>query len=61
MALMSSTTSPIRAAARDNSLTRSVVACAWVTASPAILEESCTCREISRTDDDISSAAEATE
>ncbi len=42
MVLISSTTSPMREAAFDNSLTRSVVARAWPTASPAIRADSCT-------------------
>jgi len=58
---MRSTTSPIRAAALDSSLTRSLVVRAWVTASPAIRADSCTCRLISVTEDDSSSVAEATD
>ena len=61
MVLMSSTTSPMRVAALESSLTRSVVVRAWPTASPAIRADSCTCRLISVTDEAISSVAEATD
>jgi hypothetical protein len=61
MVLMSSTTSPMRAAAFDSSLTRSLVTRAWSTASPAIRADSCTWRLISLTEDDSSSVAEATD
>ncbi|MEY9470169.1 hypothetical protein ABH992_002568 [Bradyrhizobium yuanmingense] len=61
MALMSSTTSPMRAAALDNSLTRSLVCPAWVTASPAMRAEACTWRLISLTEAVSSSAADATD
>src|SRR5713226_8240001 len=61
MVLINSTTSPMRAAAFDNSPTRSLVARACSTASPAIRADSCTWRLISLTDDAISSVAEATD
>jgi hypothetical protein len=61
MVLISSTTSPIRVAALDNSLTRALVVRACCTASPAIFADSCTWRPISRTEDAISSLAEATD
>src|SRR5690242_14641883 len=61
MVLISSTTSPIRVAALDSSLTRSVVVRAWPTASPAIRADSCTWRPISVTDEAISSVEEATD
>ena len=61
MVLISSTTSPIRAAAIESSLTRSVVVRAWLTASPAIRADSCTCRLISLTEEDSSSVAVATD
>ena len=61
MVLISSTTSPIRAAAFDSSPTRSLVLRAWSTASLAIRADSCTWRLISLTDDAISSVAEATD
>src|SRR5260363_27703 len=47
--LISSTTSPIRAAALESSLTCSLVRRAWLTASPAIRADSCTWRLISVT------------
>jgi hypothetical protein len=40
MVLISSTTSPMRAAAFDNSTTRALVCCAWPTASLAMRAES---------------------
>src|SRR5207237_858567 len=61
MVLISSTTSPIRVAAFDSSLTRSVVPRAWPTASLAIRADSCTWRLISLTEDDSSSVADATD
>ncbi len=61
MVLMSSTTSPMREAALESSLTRSVVERAWPTASPAIRADSWTWRLISLTDEAISSVAEATD
>src|SRR6478735_350124 len=61
MVLISSTTSPMRLAAFDNWLTRSLVVRAWSTASLAIRADSCTCLEISLTDEDSSSVAEATD
>ena len=61
MVLISSTTSPIRAAALASSATRSLVFCACSTASPAIRAEPWTCRLISLTDDAISSVADATD
>src|SRR3979409_332211 len=61
MVLMSSTTAPMRLAAFDNSLTRSLVARACPTASVAIRADSCTCRLISLTEEAISSVAEATD
>ena len=61
MVLISSTTSPMRLAAFDNSLTRSLVTRAWPTASVAIRADSWTWRLISLTDDDSSSVADATD
>jgi hypothetical protein len=61
MVLISSTTSPMRVAAFDNSLTRSVVWRAWPTASLAIRADSCTCRLISVIEDESSSVADATD
>ena len=61
MVLISSTTSPMRLAAFDNSLTRSLVTRAWPTASVAIRADSCTWRLISLTEDDSSSVADATD
>ena len=61
MVLISSTTSPIRLAAFDNSLTRSLVLRAWSTASVAIRADFCTWRLISLTEDAISSVADATD
>ena len=61
MVLISSTTSPMRLAAFDNSLTRSLVTRAWPTASLAIRADSCTWRLISLTEEDSSSVAEATD
>ena len=61
MVLISSTTSPIRAAALDSSPTRSVVVRAWLTASLATRADSCTWRLISVIDDDSSSVADATD
>ncbi len=58
--LMSSTTSPIRAAALASSATRSLVLRACATAELAIFADSWTCRLISLTDDDISSVDDAT-
>jgi hypothetical protein len=61
MVLINSTTSPIRAAAFDNSPTRSLVLRAWSTASLAIRADFWTWRLISSTDDVISSVADATD
>ena len=61
MVLISSTTSPMRAAALDSSLTRSLVVRAWSTASLAMRADSCTWRLISVTEDDSSSVADATD
>src|SRR6201999_626552 len=53
--------SPMRPAALDNSLTRSLVLRAWPTASLAIRADSWTWRPISLTEEDNSSVAEATD
>ena len=61
MVLMSSTTSPMRPAAFDNSPTRSLVLRAWPTASVAIRADCCIWRPISEIDEDSSSVADATD
>jgi hypothetical protein len=61
MVLINSTTSPMRAAAFDNSPTRSLVFCACPTASLATRDDSWTWRLISLTDEVSSSLAAATD